>query len=113
MRNFGKSQGGGRRKAGRAEAPLLALLSTVADDHRAAIVNVSRAGARLSAPYLPREGEQLIFTADHVQAFGKVVWSGRNECGVVFEAPIGADEVERLRDAANLPTSDTGLGFGD
>jgi hypothetical protein len=32
---------------------------------------------------------------------------------VVFEAPIGADEVERLRHAADLPETDSGLGFSD
>ena len=102
MRVFGKSDGGGRRKAARADAPLLATLSTITDDHRAAIVNVSRMGARLTAPYLPQAGEKLIFTAEQVQAFGEVVWSRKNQCGIVFESVILPGEVERLKRAANL-----------
>jgi hypothetical protein len=104
MRLFGKALGGGRRSAVRTQAPLLAVLSTVADDHRAAIVDVSELGARLCAPYLPSEGENLIFTADHVQAFGHVIWSRRNECGIAFESMITSGDVERLRRAADLPT---------
>ena len=99
---FGKCEGGGRRKAARTDAPLLATLSTVVEDHRAAIVNVSRSGARLTAPYLPQPAEKLIFTAEDVQAFGEVVWSRNNQCGVVFESAILPAEVARLKRAANL-----------
>jgi PilZ domain len=103
MRTFGKSQGGGRRNAARAQAPLLAILSSVASDHRAAIMNLSLSGARFSAPDLPAEGEKVAFRADTVQAFGTVVWSRGRECGVVFETPLAAGDVERLRRAADLP----------
>jgi hypothetical protein len=112
MRSFGKSGGGGRRGAQRAQAPLLALVSTVVNVHRAAIMNLSRTGAQLSAPDLPNEGQDLVFRADSVQAFGKVVWARGNQCGIAFQSPLAAPEVERLRRAADLPTV-AGLSIQD
>ena len=97
MTGFGKSAGGGRRKAERRPAPLLAVLSTVSADRRVGLVDVSSTGIQLRAPDLPAEGEDVIFQAECVQSFGRVVWSRGGQCGVAFEAPLGADQVERLR----------------
>jgi PilZ domain len=97
MRTFGKASGGGRRKASRAQAPVLGTLSTVANNYPFGLVNLSSTGARVSAPYLPVEGEEVIFRADMLQSFGRVVWAHNGECGVAFEAPILAGEVQRLR----------------
>ena len=102
MTTFGKSKGGGRRKSARAGAPLLARLSTVANDYRVALVNLSRTGAQLSAPDLPAQGEGVIFHADTVQSLGHVVWSRDGQCGVAFESPITEVEAGRLRKEANI-----------
>ena len=97
MSSFGKAKGGGRRKTERAETPLLGTLSTVGNNYRFGLVNLSSTGARVRAPDLPSEGEEVIFRADSVQSFGRVVWAHDGECGVAFEAPIFAGEVQRLR----------------
>ena len=108
LRTFGKSQGGGRRKSVRSEAPLLVGLSTVTEDYRAAIVNLSRTGARLSGPELPSEGTELMVRAGRVQAFGRVVWKRDHECGVGFDSPLDQADVNALREAAHLPS---GIGL--
>jgi|SRR6476660_3554115 hypothetical protein len=97
MRIFGKSIGGGRRSASRDAAITLAILSTVEDDHRVALINVSRRGARLAAPDLPGKGEDVIFRTEAVESFGRVVWSRNGQCGVLFEPPISATELAGLR----------------
>lgn len=97
MRIFGKSLGGGRRSASRDQAIALAILSTVEEDRRVALINVSKRGARLAAPDLPRKGEDVIFRADAVESFGRVVWSRNGQCGVLFEPPISASELAGLR----------------
>jgi hypothetical protein len=102
MSAFGKAKGGGRRKAERARAPLLGTLSTVGDNYRFGLVNLSSTGARVSAPDLPCEGEEVIFRADRLQSFGRVVWSHDGQCGVEFEVPILAGEVQRLRREGDL-----------
>lgn len=102
MRTFGKSKGGGRRRLARTSAPLLGTLSTVANDYRVGLVNLSSTGALLTAPDLPGEGENVIFRADKLQSFGRVVWSRDGQCGVAFDGPILTGEVERVRREANL-----------
>ena len=99
---FGKAKGGGRRKAARAPAPLLATLSTVTDDFQVGLVNLSSTGAQVSAPRLPAGGEEVIFRADKVQSFGQVIWSQKGQCGVAFETPIPMIDVARLRDDPNI-----------
>lgn len=102
MSTFGKSKGGGRRAAKRVTAPVLAVLSTVARDHRVALVNISSSGARLSAPSLPAEGEAVVFHASGVSAFGRIVWAHGAECGVAFDGSIIASDVERLRSEVSI-----------
>lgn len=97
MRTFGKSVGGGRRTAQRSPAPVLALLSTVGHDYHVALEDVSRTGARFSAPLLPSKGENVILRAERVRVFGRVIWSDDQRCGVSFDAPIADDSVDELR----------------
>jgi hypothetical protein len=102
MRGFGKAKGGGRRKVERARAPLMIRLSTVANDYRAALVDISANGASLTAPDLPREGEEVVFRADRTLSYGQVVWANDGQCGISFETPMGPVEVDRLRFEANI-----------
>ncbi|HEU4697511.1 MAG TPA: PilZ domain-containing protein [Sphingomicrobium sp.] len=102
MGSFGKAKGGGRRKAARAGAPVLGTLSTVGSDYRCGLVNLSSNGGPMSAPYLPGIGEEVIFHADKLQSFGRVVWAHDGECGVQFEAPVLAGKVQRLRRQGEL-----------
>jgi hypothetical protein len=92
--------------------PLLAVVSTVEYDRRVGLVNVSRTGVQLTSPDLPREGEEVIFRADAVESCGRVVWSRNGQCGIAFEEPISADEVEQLQVEANLSNELPFLSFG-
>ena len=102
MSTFGKAKGGGRRKTPRTRAPLLGVLSTVANDFRVGLVNLSTTGARVTAPELPAEGDDVIFRVDKLQSFGHIVWSHDGQCGVAFEGPIAATEVARLHSEGNM-----------
>jgi hypothetical protein len=97
MTTFGKSNGGGRRKTARKSAPLLAVLSTPTCDRHVGLVNVSSGGARLKAPDLPAAGEDVVLKADRFRSFGRVAWSERGQCGITFDLPVSADELERIR----------------
>ena len=97
MTTFGKSKGGGRRKTARKSAPLLAVLSTPTCDRHVGLVNVSSGGARLKAPDLPVAGEDVVLKADRIKCFGRVVWSDAGQCGIAFDPPVAADELERIR----------------
>ena len=89
-----------KRVVPRAQAPLVAVVATEMREHRVALIDVSRSGARLAGKSLPEVGEQLTFRAEDVKAYGEVVWSVGGTCAVEFDTPIAAVEVEYLRCAA-------------
>ena len=97
MNRFGSCRGGGRRSAVRQAAPLMAVFTTVTQSHTAALVDVSRTGARLRGDRLPAKGEDMLLSIDSVRAFGSVAWSRGDQCGVAFDEPLGADELRLLR----------------
>jgi len=105
MRKFGTSKAGGRRAVPRTEAPLLAILSTVAQNHSATLMDISRTGARLTGISLPAEGEELTFRTGKVEVLGGVVSTESDQCAVEFDIPIAGAEVNRLRSLANFVTA--------
>lgn len=103
MHAFGKSNGGGRRSAARSFATLPAVFTTITRSDRAAVLDISCTGARLSGRHLPSRGEEIELKIDEVRVFGTVVWTDDDECGVAFEAPLMPFEVDRLRRKAGVP----------
>jgi len=97
MNAFGKCNGGGRRSSARETAPLIAVFSTLARSHDAVLVDISQTGARLSGDDLPQLGEDFILTVEGVRAVGSVVWAVDGQCGVVFDGPLPATDVESVR----------------
>ena len=102
MVRFGNSTAFGRRVAPRTEAPFVALLSTSNAQHTAELVDLSRTGARLKGKGFPDEGEELTLRAEKISAAGVIVWVDGEECGVVFDTPIAAAEVNRVRALAKF-----------
>ena len=95
---FGRSNGGGRRRASRESLPMPALVSTVRQTRMpAVVVDLSATGVRLRASSLPKPEDAVSVRMDCVRAFGIVAWSEAGECGVAFEPPLPEFEVERLR----------------
>lgn len=97
MKTFGRRSGGGRRKSARVAAPLPALVETLTSAETAVLVDVSHTGARLRGARLPDVGEELLLTAERVQALGTVAWSEDDERGVQFEEPISRHQLAVLR----------------
>ena len=102
--DFGRRKGGGRRSAARQAAPLIAVISTVGETHRATLVDVSCKGARLRGPALPAPGEHFIFRVASVHTFATVAWSREEECGARFETPLSVEDVDSLRREAGSPS---------
>lgn len=101
MGSFGKCNGGGRRSAPRRPAPLLAMLTTLTGSHEAHLIDISQTGARLSGNDLPNENDELVIALGPVRAFGCVAWKHDCECGIAFDGPVPAIDVERVRHKAN------------
>jgi len=97
MRSFGTSQARGRRSVPRTQVPVVSVLATSTGDYRAALIDLSRTGARVVGEFLPAVGELLTFKAAEVQACGEVVWREANVCALEFQTPIAVNEVLRIR----------------
>ena len=103
MRGFGKADGGGRRSEQRFLVGLPALITTLARSYSANVIDVSCTGARFRGASLPTPGEEAEITIEPIQAFGKVVWSTPNECGVTFEDDLSLMQLEAMRMKCGLP----------
>lgn len=75
----------------------MTVLTTLAGSRSAVLADVSSTGARVRGTGLPARGEELVINIERVQAFGTVAWSDSEECGIVFEPPLDADEEDYLR----------------
>jgi hypothetical protein len=98
MTEFGKRQGGGRRKSPREALPLLATLTSVSRSYSAVLLDVSATGARLRGDDLPPADQDLMVMVEKVRNFGTVRWSHGGEVGIEFEPPLAREKVELLRD---------------
>ena len=97
MNAFGKSAGGGRRTAPREVTPLLAVYTSVTRSHSALLVDVSSTGARLRAPELPEEGEDLLVSLSNVRVFGTVAWVSDGEFAIAFDETLSDEDLASLR----------------
>lgn len=97
MRMFGRSIGGGRRRAPREALPIAATVSSLHETREVSIVDLSATGARLHGLHLPAAGEPVSMWMETVRVFGEVAWIRGRECGVAFEPPLPSFEVERLK----------------
>ena len=102
MGAFGKQEGGGRRVSARSAAPPLAVLTTLVGSRSAVIADISATGIGLSGADLPPKGEELFVTVDRVQAFGTVIWSNEEECGIAFDVPLSPREEQALRQQTSV-----------
>lgn len=102
MRSFGRSIGGGRRRAPRQALPLPATISSLHETREAAIVDLSATGARVQGAHLPAAGDPVSIWMETVRVFGLVAWVRDGECGIEFDPPLPNFEVDRLRREVRL-----------
>jgi hypothetical protein len=96
MTGFGRSGGGGRRHADRHSAPLEVSFETLTRKAVADLVDLSRTGVRIRGPGLCKAGEELLIRIEGLRAFGTVLWTEGDECGVEFDVPLGPTCLGRI-----------------
>ena len=102
---IGKREGGGRRLSKRVDVPLPALLLTMSDRHPALLFNISQTGAKLRAQAPPAKGTELFLQVGRLDVYARVIWRRDELCGLRFDVPIRAWDVEQLRIEAQKGTS--------
>jgi hypothetical protein len=88
---------GGRRNSKRSTVRLAASLQALNCSRPVTLLDVSRAGARMSMPEPMYRGQQVWLKVGEAQIFGTVRWVKDEDCGLVFDEPINSRELAMLR----------------
>lgn len=102
MREFGRSNGGGRRSAPRSALPLTAVYSTISKSASGPVVDISCTGVRLGGSYIPSKGESVEITIDAIRAFGVVAWATNAQFAIAFDSELAPFEVDGVRRRAGM-----------
>ncbi len=104
MEKFGKRVDGidGRRSAVRQTVSMPASMFSLEHSRVVIVEDISTTGTRLAGTELPRLGEDVWIKAGPVDAFGTVVWTEEQICGVTFEQPLNGTEEEFIRAEARM-----------
>jgi hypothetical protein len=77
----------------------------MSDRHPALLFNISQTGAKLRAKSAPSKGVELFLQVGALDVYAHVVWRRGEVCGLRFDVPIRAWDVEQLRLEAQKGTS--------
>ena len=88
---------GGRRSGERCPVRLDASLQALNCSRPVSLLDVSRAGARMSLPEPMYPGQQVWLKVGQAQIFGTVRWLRDKYCGVVFDEPLNSRELALLQ----------------
>jgi hypothetical protein len=98
----------GRRAELRASIRLPVSIETLDGVKRISLLEASLSGARLEGAGLPPVGKDVVLLCGDVEAFGTIVWTAGERCGLYFDEPIRIPELVALRRAA-VETADAGM----
>lgn len=99
MSSFGRRVDGptGRRRTQREEVVLAGSARTVGSSQAVVVTDVSPSGAKLLGRKLSQAGSDVLLTVGSVELFAEIAWSGHDECGISFEAPLPMDLTDHLK----------------
>ena len=63
--------------------------------------DISANGAALGGRDLPPAGDDVVMVVGPFDSFGRVVWRSGDNCGISFEEPIHAEQIERMKESAD------------
>lgn len=99
MPNFGKriDGPGGRRRTSRESVVLAGSALSLEASRSVVVTDVSPSGAKLQGRDLPDAGTSVLLTVGDSELFGKIIWRGRDECGIGFDTLLDREMTERLK----------------
>jgi hypothetical protein len=103
MLGFGKRVDvpGGRRGSARQGVVLAASALGIHRSNSVLVQDLSERGARLQGRDLPPAGERLLINFGDTALFATVAWSGRDQCGIVFEQQLDGPCIAQLQREAD------------
>lgn len=88
----------GRRKCARLRTRLRAKLITLGGARTATLVDLSQTGARLAMDEPLSRGSDTVLCWAGLEAFGRVSWSDKRQCGIEFYDPLPPSALIHTRD---------------
>jgi hypothetical protein len=84
------------------EAVMLAGSAMSVTRSRSVVVHdISANGAALGGRDLPPAGDDVVMVVGPVDSFGRVVWRSGDNCGITFDQPIRAEQIEQMKESAD------------
>ena len=104
---------GGRRRDARIPTSVAAQLITTTETISVTLIDISNTGAKFHGPKVPAIGRLVMVRIETLEAFGTVIWSIGELCGVDFKLPADDEESRTLTGFMNVSAgSPPGAGFG-
>lgn len=100
---------GGRRRARRQPVALAAAALSLEGSFSVTIEDVGATGARLRSRHLVRAGRELLIRVGAIEIFASVIWSHRDEWGILFDEALGDDVLEALKQEGACATAISAL----
>lgn len=73
-------------------------------DRQGWLYDISQDGARFTTNNPPPVGTSALLEWATYEAFGKVIWSNKDGCGIEFEKPLSREVVETMAASRSAPT---------
>ena len=87
----------GRRRLKREDVILAASARSIGSSRMVVVTDVSAKGAKLQGRDLGSLDPSVMISIGDVDLFAKIAWSGRDECGVLFEEDLQSDTVAHIK----------------
>jgi hypothetical protein len=88
---------GGSRRSPREDLMSRTVLMTMSDSHTVDLLDLSTSGAKLGGYDLPLPGQEVLMLIGRLEAFGTVIWSEQDQCGIEFDIGLGETALSTLR----------------
>ena len=93
-----------RRSSARYRVDCQARLRMPMGDRQGWLYDISQDGARFTTSNPPPTGTSGLLEWGRHEAFGKIIWSNEDGCGIEFERPLSREAIEALAAASVTPT---------
>ena len=93
---------GGRRKNARSAVVLAASAVTLGGSRSVILEELCSTGAKLRGGGFTRTGQQLVVRVGSLELLASVIWDHQDQCGIAFDAPLGMDAIEVVKNEGRL-----------
>ena len=87
----------GRRRTARETVTLAGSALAITESRSIVVADLSAHGAKLRGRALPAAGTEVLIVVGPLDAFARISWRSRDECGVCFDDPLDANQLAEIK----------------